>query len=204
MYKCLALVARNHGYATIKHLLENESNYEIITIFTHKLNPKVYDPQQKTRDDFKNFEDLSKKYHIPLLTVDSKEEKSKVEDFGQSHDFDFLLSISWRYIISPSIFKKAKIGAINIHRGELPEYAGIEPIKKALQNNEKEIVVSSHIIEEKIDSGEVLCQKTHPSNYVNSVTLNENVEMLKKEITPYFPELTVKSFRILWERYNEK
>ena len=204
MYKCIAFVARIHGYTTIKHLVENESNYDIIGIFTHKLNPKSYDPQRKIRNDFKNFENFANLHNIPFFHIDTKEEKSQIEQFVLVNNYDFLLSISWRYIIPPNIFSKSKIGSINIHRGDLPKYAGVEPIKKALLNNEKEIAVSSHIIEETIDSGEILCKQFHPCNYDLDCTLNDNIERLKKEITPYFSELTMKSFKILLEKNHDK
>ena len=62
--------------------------------------------------------------------------KSKLEKFVKNNEFDFLISVSWRYLISPQVFEKAKIGSFNIHRGDLPKYAGVEPIKRALNNNE--------------------------------------------------------------------
>ena len=112
LYTCFALVARDHGLTTLKHLVENESDYEITCIFTHKFNPLVYDPEKKVRSDFQDFKNFAKKYDIPFFTVDSRDEKYKVETFAQTINFDFLLSISWRYIIPSSVFSKAKIGSI--------------------------------------------------------------------------------------------
>ena len=40
--RCIGLVAREHGLTTLKELQSN-NNYNIIAIFTHKLNPKSYD-----------------------------------------------------------------------------------------------------------------------------------------------------------------
>jgi len=196
-YKCLGLLARNHGLETLKHLLLYEKNFEVIGVFTHKLNPKSYDPERKIRTDFHNFFEITSKYNIPLFTIDSKTEKSQLDDYTLRNDYDFLISISWRYLIPPMVFRKAKIGAINLHRGDLPKYAGIEPIKKALENKERKITICSHHISENIDEGKVICKATHPTNYESNKTLEENVERLKNEITPYFPKLTMKSLEII-------
>ena len=201
-FTCIALVARNHGLETIKELI-NSSNFKIIAIFTHKLNPKSYDPERNERSDFKDFKNMAEKNKIPCFTIDTKEEKKILEEFVLKNSFDFLISISWRYIISSTVFKKAKHGAINVHRGDLPKYAGIEPIKRALEHFEKEIVISCHHISEEIDAGEIIFKKNHPSNYNKGLSLEENVDRLKDEITPHFPQLTIKSLKYLIE-HNEK
>ena len=201
---CIALVARNHGLETIKELIQS-SNFKLIAIFTHKINPKSYDPLRNERNDFKDFKNISEKNRIPFFSIDSRDEKYRLDDFVRKHDFHFLISISWRYIISPTIFKKAKYGSINLHRGELPKYAGVEPIKKALENSENKIVISCHHISEKIDAGEIIFEKSHPSNYDKKFSLEENVDRLKDEITPYFSELTIKSLEyLIGDNKNEK
>lgn len=203
-FSCLALIARNHGLETLRHIINGNYQYEIIAVFTHKFNPKVYDPEKKIRMDFQEFVDTTSKANIPLYTIDSKDEKIKLEDFAKNNNFDFLISISWRYIIPPQVFNKALIGSINLHRGDLPKYAGVEPIKKTLENNKKEIAICSHIVTKNIDEGEILCKAKHPVNYDKNVSLEENVERLKNEITSYFPQLTIKSLELLSRNYEKK
>ena len=81
-------------------------------------------------------------------------EEYLLEDISEN-EFEFLLSISWRYLIPPQVFEKAEFGAINLHRGDLPKYAGVEPIRKALENNEERIAVCCHHITKNYDEGEV-------------------------------------------------
>ena len=54
-YDCVVLVARNHGLDTLRYLVKNEQNYNIVGIFTHRFNPKLYDPQKNERVDFKDY-----------------------------------------------------------------------------------------------------------------------------------------------------
>ncbi len=200
-FKIIALVARNHGYEAIQQLQKLDS-YEIIAIFTHKFNPKIYDLNKGIRIDFPKLEKFAQNNNILFYSIDSKEEKSILDNFAINNDFDFLVSISWRYIIPKLVFSKAKINSINIHRGDLPKYAGNEPIKQALENHEKEIIVSSHLINEKIDDGEILLKISHSVNYDESKSLDSNIVRLKNEITPIFPKITVNSLKMLQENRN--
>ena len=111
--------------------------------------------------------------------------------------FEFLISISWRYLIPENVYNKAKHGAINLHRGDLPRYAGVEPIKRALKNNEKQIAVCCHHITSKFDDGEVIFKEYQNTNYQKELSLEQNVERLKREITRYFPKLTIKTLEYL-------
>ena len=202
--RCVALVAREHGLSTLRKL-QSTDNHQITAIFTHKFNPKSYDAQTKIRDDFEDFQSFASQNKIPLYTIDSTYEKKLLEDFVSKNEFEFLLSISWRYLIPPQVFEKAEFGAINLHRGDLPKYAGVEPIRKALENNEERIAVCCHHITKNYDEGEVIFKSYHDSNYDKGMSLELNIERLKKEITKYFPELTIKTLKHLTkEDTNEK
>ena len=201
--RCVALVAREHGLSTLREL-QSTNNYQI-AIFTHKFNPKSYDAETKIIDDFDDFQLFASQNKIPLYTIDSTDQKKLLEDFASKNEFEFLLSISWRYLIPPQVFEKAEFGAINLHRGDLPKYAGVEPIRKALENNEERIAVCCHHITKNYDEGEVIFKSYHDSNYDEGMSLELNIERLKKEITKYFPELTIKTFKHLTkEDTNEK
>jgi methionyl-tRNA formyltransferase len=195
-HACLVLAGRNHGLETLKKLNEL-SNYNIIAVFTHKFNPKSSDSQQKERNDFSDYQKFAKTNSIPLYTIDKSNEKSILDDFSLECSYDFLISISWRFLISPQVFSRSNIGSINLHRGDLPKYAGVEPIKRALKNSEKFIHISCHHISKNFDEGEVIFESTHPTNYDISISLDDNVDRLKKEITYYFPQLTIKSLEFL-------
>jgi methionyl-tRNA formyltransferase len=110
---------------------------------------------------------------------------------------DFIVEVSWRYLISQEIVSKARIGAFGIHRGKLPDYAGAEPIKQALLKGEKEIVLSAHQLVSKIDQGDTISSISHPINYDANQSLEKNIQRLREEITPLFPILTFKTLQIL-------
>ena len=86
---------------------------------------------------------------------------------------------------------------------KLPEYAGAEPIKQALLNNEKEIIISSHYLKQEIDSGKTIIALRHPVNFDHSKTLEENIQRLRDDITPLYSKI-VKSTIDKLSRDNKK
>ena len=190
MKTVVCFISRAHGFSILDTLI-NSHNYKILKIFTHSLNPKSQDPLRSQRTDFQKFVKICHKNHIPLETIDEKNQQ-----LSDIPECDFIIEISWRYLINKKITKKAKIAAFGIHRGKLPEYAGAEPIKQALENDEKNIILSAHNLDSKIDQGRVIDTISHPVNYVDTDTFDTNVQRLRNEITELFPKLMLKVFQI--------
>lgn len=191
----VAFLSRTHGLNVLNSLLKSQ-DCNILQLYTHKLNPKSQDSSRNQRQDYSNFEEICLKNRIPLFTIDDKN-----KEIRNCPKCDYIVEISWRYIIPPNIIKKAKIGAFGIHRGKLPDYAGAEPIKQALQNNQKVIVISSHYLADVIDRGDTIFSLNHPVNYNHDVDLENNIQRLRDEITPLFSKITFKTFEIL-KKYN--
>ena len=192
MKTVVGFLSRSHGYDVLSSLIKSDS-YKLLRVYTHSLNPKSQDITRSEREDFQTFKKKCEENNIPLFAIDSKD--SDLDDDFPS--CDFIVEVSWRYLISKSITTKARIAAFGIHRGKLPEFAGTEPIKQALQAKENEIVLSGHFLEPVIDSGAVIAKVSHPVNYNNNLSLEENVNRLRKEITPLFSSLVLKIFNIL-------
>ena len=72
---------------------------------------------------------------------------------------DIICVIAFR-ILPPSIFNLASKGAFNIHASLLPKYRGAAPINWAIINGEKQTGLTSFLLEEKVDTGNILLQKT--------------------------------------------
>ncbi|WP_349367873.1 MupA/Atu3671 family FMN-dependent luciferase-like monooxygenase [Salinarimonas sp.] len=72
---------------------------------------------------------------------------------------DWLFSIANRSLLPEAALRLAERGAINFHDGPLPAYAGLNAPVWALINRERRHGVTWHLIEEGIDSGDVLEQR---------------------------------------------
>lgn len=74
-------------------------------------------------------------------------------------EFDYLFSIVYLDILPREIITKPKKAAINYHDALLPTYAGIHATSWAIMNGEKKHGITWHIMEEKLDAGNILVQK---------------------------------------------
>lgn len=187
MKTIVAFLSRSHGLNVLNSLVTSK-NFKIIKVFTHKLNPKSQDLSRSERNDYYLFEKICLKNNIILETVDSINEK-----VSNIPECDYIIEVSWRYLIKEDIVKKAKKAAFGIHRGKLPNYAGSEPIKQAIQNNENEIYLSAHNLAPVIDGGETYGTITHPTSYNKNFSIEENIQRIRIEITPLFSILMLKT-----------
>ncbi len=197
MKTIVCFLSRAHGFEVLKKILKIE-NCKILEIYTHKLKPKSEDPSRSEREDYKLFEKACSENDIPIFAVDSKDEIIEIPEC------DFIVEVSWRYLINSEITDKARISSFGIHRGKLPEYSGAQPIKQALEKNEKMIYVTAHILDPEIDAGDSILVESHPVNYDNNFTKEDNIQRLRNEITPLFGILAEKTLIKLEEDYSTK
>jgi methionyl-tRNA formyltransferase len=191
MKTIVGFLSRPHGYDALSAIAKSQ-NYKIIKLYTHKLNPKSQDPQRSIRTDYELFVKKCADNSIPLISIDTVSDE--ITDFP---DCDYILEISWRYKIPNNIINKARIAAFGIHRGKLPDFAGAEPIKQALLNGEKKIVLSAHYLEKDIDAGNIISTIEFPVNYNGDKNLDVNIQTIRDEITPLFSKLVFQTLNIL-------
>jgi len=192
MQTIVGFLSRSHGLNVLTNL-GKMNEFKFLKIYTHKYNPKSQDLNQGVRDDYKLFVNECKKLSIPLIEIDSK--STQIVDCPEC---DYIIEISWRYIIPYKVVKKSKIGTFGIHRGKLPDYAGAEPIKQALKNNEKKIILSAHKLEPKIDSGDVITTLVYElENELSNSNIEKKIQEIRDSITPLFSEIVLDTIKIL-------
>ena len=85
------------------------------------------------------------------------------------YDCDLFVSMSFNQIFKKKIINMPKHKTINCHAGKLPFYRGRNVLNWVLINDEKEFGITVHYIDEGIDTGDIILQKTYPisdeSNY---------------------------------------
>jgi folate-dependent phosphoribosylglycinamide formyltransferase PurN len=83
------------------------------------------------------------------------------------------LGVVWgTNILKECVFRIPRLGSINIHQGLAPYYRGGPPVFWELYNGEREIGVTVHFVESKVDTGEIIVQETLPLIYDYSYGLN--------------------------------
>ena len=112
----------------------------------------------QTKD--KTLKRYSKKYKIDYLehkNINSKVFISKIAKYN----CNLLVSMSFDQIFKKEIINLTKYKSINCHAGKLPFYRGRNILNWALINDEKEFGITVHYIDEKIDSGDIILQKSY-------------------------------------------
>ncbi|HEC1809654.1 TPA: methionyl-tRNA formyltransferase, partial [Campylobacter lari] len=72
------------------------------------------------------------------------------------------VSMSFNQIFKKELLNFPKYKTINCHAGKLPFYRGRNVLNWVLINNEDEFGITVHFVDEGIDTGDIILQKTYP------------------------------------------
>ena len=133
----------------------------------------------------------------PLYTVDTYQEARDMKGLRDHLPIDFIFSVSWAFLVPPDVLSLPRIAAINQHRGKLPDYPLANPVLRALEHGDKTIILSTHLMNEEYDKGDMLVETPHPASYDSTKSLAENAERIKRELLPLYPLALHQAVRIL-------
>lgn len=94
---------------------------------------------------------------VPVEPVDSVRTPAIIEEI-RSLEPDILVSFSATQRFNEPLIAAPRIGAINVHYGALPRYAGLSPYYWHLHNGERQFGVTLHRIEPQLDAGGIIEQ----------------------------------------------
>jgi len=144
---------------------------------------------------------IAQKKNIKTLIIDDKKQKT-------NSDFEGILSKSlikenvnlvclagFMKILTKGFIKKWEKKIINIHPSLLPSFKGINAVEQALKYKVKYTGCTVHYVNERIDSGEIIDQKTV------KILKNETLESLKKKILIEEHKLYINVLRYLERKF---
>jgi methionyl-tRNA formyltransferase len=76
-------------------------------------------------------------------------------DWIHAHEVDLLLNVHSLFVINSDVIKAPRIGALNLHPGPLPEYAGLNAPSWAIYFGETRHAVTLHWMDVEIDTGAI-------------------------------------------------
>jgi methionyl-tRNA formyltransferase len=115
--------------------------------------------------------DICKEYNIEFLPGVRICEKEFFERC-RLYDCDLFVSMSFNQIFKKELIQLPRYKTINCHAGKLPFYRGRNVLNWALINDESEFGITVHYVDEGIDTGDIILQKTFP------ITDNDNYSTL--------------------------
>lgn len=172
------------GKECMKAILEK--GYQIRYVMTHRENEK---------DSVDTF---SQNMGIEYSYLDARKNVEKISEQLKIIKPDFLISVNYRYILPKEIYNLADF-AINIHGSLLPKYRGRTPHVWSIINGEKESGITCHMIEETVDTGEIISQIVIP------IEKDDTGYSLLKKFEANYPTILVDSIdKLLNENQLDK
>ena len=169
--------------ATILRHLLNEG-YDIAAVVTTPDKPSGRG-RKVTMSDVKR---VAQEKEIPLL----QPAKLKDPDFLRalsSLRADLFIVIAFR-MLPREVWSMPPMGTFNLHASLLPDYRGAAPIQRAILGGESETGVTTFLLDEEIDNGRILLQRSIPiASDETGGTLHDKLMELGKELVPETIEL---------------
>lgn len=159
-------------YAT-KILDSLYSHYEIVAVYTQPDKPvgrkKVLTPT--------SVKEYAIKKNLKVYTPTNLKEDTLIKSLKP----DFIVVAAYGLILPKAILEVAP--CINLHASLLPKYRGASPIQSAILNGDKYTGVTSMLMDEGLDRGDILAWDYTEVNNKTSIELfDELAEIAKKQI----------------------
>ncbi len=75
---------------------------------------------------------------------------------------DLFAVVAFGAILTPEVLALPRLGAVNLHGSVLPDYRGASPVQRALWDGREETGVTTIVMDEGIDTGDVLAVRREP------------------------------------------
>lgn len=106
---------------------------------------------------FSPVKELALRHHLTLFQPERVKEELFQEVLIGLHP-DLVVVVAFGQILPKSILNIPKYGAINVHASLLPKYRGAAPIARAILNGEKMTGITTMVMDEGMDTGDILLQ----------------------------------------------
>jgi len=146
----LPFVDHEVGYRLLQKMISCSNNY------TFKI-PAVVTTQRGPNSWWPNVDAICNKHKIPLYIYE--------QDFRSSlltAEPDFILLLSWKYLLPSELINLPKVGALNLHYSLLPQFRGVYPVNWSIIEGNKLTGITFHFVNEEIDGGDVFLQFEAP------------------------------------------
>ncbi len=149
------------GHRTLQALID--SDHEVVLAITHPKSEHVY--EQMWAD---SVADLAAENGVPVHVANKPDDafKSALAEAAP----DIIVANNWRTWLPAEVFDAPKYGTLNIHDSLLPKYTGFSPLIWALINGEEEVGLTAHLMDEELDAGDIVLQRSTTVGPTDTVT----------------------------------
>ena len=148
--------------------------------------------------DFAELRPLCEKNKIPYKYVDNINSKDNY-NWIKSLSPDIIFCFGWSNLLKKNILRLAPMGVLGFHPSELPKNRGRHPLIWALALGLKKSASTFFFMDEGIDSGEILSQKSFDisSNDDAQSLYNKMANNALQQIEEFLPQLEKKNYQTI-------
>jgi len=132
-----------------------ESKHNVVAVITQTDKPKG----RKGRPDAPPVKNMALDAGLPVIQPENVNSEQVIEELEKLKP-DVIVVVAFGQKISDRILNLPKHRCVNIHASLLPKYRGAAPINWAIVNGEKETGITTIIMSDKMDAGEVIIRKS--------------------------------------------
>ena len=136
----------------------------------------------------------AKKFQIPYILINtrSKSYENKILSNLKKYNISFICLAGYMKMISNNLIRIYRKKIINIHPSLLPKFKGLNTFNRILKNKEKKTGCTVHYVNEKLDGGNTIIQKSFfIDKKDNELDLKRKTQKLEHKA---FPEAIIKIF----------
>lgn len=160
---------------------------------------------QFVRESQKELKKFADKLKIPIYKVENFHSATTIDLLKKTNaDLGILYGTN---IIKEAVFSIPRLGTINIHQGLAPFYRGGPTVFWELFNDEQEIGITVHFVAAKVDTGDIVLQKTVPLKYDFSrygLNYEKFFEDFRADLKEPSTQLIVEAVRLISEGKEQR
>lgn len=135
--------------------------------------------------NFSPVKNYALEHNLPLLQPEKLRDQTFI-DALKAVNADIFVVVAFR-MLPQVVWSMPPMGTFNLHASLLPQYRGAAPINWAIINGETETGVTTFLLNEKIDEGKILMQRTTP------ISADDTAETLHDRLAAMGASLTVET-----------
>jgi methionyl-tRNA formyltransferase len=185
----LFIGASKFGLRCLK-LLSGMEFINIIGIISNDQTFKIsYNQKGVTNYLYADFSSFAQQNNIPFYRLKENMREKELADFISACAPDFCVVSGWYHKIPKEYLNMVKFAGL--HASLLPDYSGGAPLVWALINGEKKTGITFFLLDEGVDSGDIIGQKEVEIEEDDNIqTLYEKIELLGLSLlTEFIPKI---------------
>ncbi|MBW0016060.1 MAG: methionyl-tRNA formyltransferase [Mycobacterium sp.] len=141
------------GFKTLQALIELD--HDVVLAVTHPVSEQSYKAIWSAP-----VERLASEHGIPVHLTDRVD--AETIDLVKRAEPDVIVVNSWYTWMPPELYNLPPHGTLNLHDSLLPKFTGFSPVLWALISGETEFGLTIHRMDDGLDTGDILIQRSLP------------------------------------------